>query len=401
MKRIKRYTAETGTRRNKVVILGLILVVMASALGAWAVWQQNAPKPLTSNTTVKEETSGEAQLQSAEGRYLFSGTIVMARAVEREAKGNYDQPFSKFDSFNPEKYDGWLADFECPAIDRVISYQEQVQNLTFNCNPYWFPSLKKYFTMFNLANNHTGDLGAENFIKTQDNLVEAGFQIVGSPDPSDSKNACEVMALPVHAKKSDGSETKGTLPVAFCAFHYFFRTPLPGEMDIVNEYAKVMPVFGLMHAGVEYRPNADDTQKQVARALIDQGTEFVIGNSPHWVQESEVYKGKPIFYSTGNFIFDQLEYEEQRGLSIEVNLKSGGEDLDKWLALGEQCKARYDNCLQLAKEQELKKPEIKLTYEPIGNSGGAYKLTELANPTLQASIEERLRWSATKQALGQ
>jgi hypothetical protein len=397
----KRYDIDTGAHKRRLYIAGLFLLVAVVSAGAWWYISRVQPQQITSQTTQVISDSKQTSY-SVEGKYLFSGTIVMARAVEKAAAGNYDQPFSKFDTFNPSQYDEWLADLECPATKKVVSYQEQITNLVFNCHPNWFPALGKYFTMFNLANNHTGDMGAAGFTETQANLDAAGFQIVGSVDPGSKADTCEVMALSVRLQKSEGKTEKGTLPVAFCAFHYFFRMPQPGEMDIVKEYAKVMPVFGLMHVGVEYRPNSDGNQQQVAHTLIDNGASFVVGNSPHWVQESEVYNGKPIFYSTGNFIFDQLEYEEQRGVSIAVDMKlTADNNVEKWLALGEQCKKRRDNCLEIARQQNLQKIPIKLTYQPIGNSGGNKKLTQLADSKLQTSIEERLRWSTTKAALGQ
>jgi len=44
-------------------------------------------------------------------------------------------------------------------------------------------------------------------------------------------------------------------------------------------------------------------QKILARYAIDHGASVVIGHHPHVVQPIEFYKGKPIFYSLGNFIF--------------------------------------------------------------------------------------------------
>ncbi|HXG23747.1 MAG TPA: CapA family protein, partial [Chthonomonadales bacterium] len=44
--------------------------------------------------------------------------------------------------------------------------------------------------------------------------------------------------------------------------------------------------------------------QQIARAAIDAGADMVIGHHPHVVQDTEIYKGKPIFYSLGNFVFD-------------------------------------------------------------------------------------------------
>lgn len=382
--------------------IGLSLLVIAGSVAALLIAAPRKDQSDVNETSVDSTAVQSRAEQTVQGKYLFSGTIVMARAVERAANGDVNQPFSKFDTFNPSQYDGWLADLECPATDKEIPYKDQVENLQFNCGPKWFPALKRYFTMFNLANNHTGDMGAAGFAETQKNLDAAGFQTVGSYDPSSSQDACEIMALPVRLSDPSGAQSKGTFPIAFCAFHYFFRKPIAGEMDVIDRYAKIMPVFGFMHVGVEYRPNADDTQKEIARALIDHGVDFVIGNSPHWVQESEVYKGKPIFYSTGNFIFDQLEFEEQRGLSIAVDVKlQTDQNVNKWLALGEQCRVRRDNCLAMAQQQGLTKIQSKLTYTPVGNSGGNRKLTQLADTKLQAGIEERLRWSQTKAAIGQ
>ncbi len=58
-----------------------------------------------------------------------------------------------------------------------------------------------------------------------------------------------------------------------------------------------------IHAGTEeqYRPTG--TQTQIARGAIDLGVDIVVGHHPHVVQAVEVYKGKPIFYSLGNFAF--------------------------------------------------------------------------------------------------
>jgi hypothetical protein len=163
-----------------------------------------------------------------------------------------------------------------------------------------------------------------------------------------------------------------------------------------------MPTFGFMHIGVEYLPKAGADQVNVGHAIIDSGAEFVIANSPHWVQNGEVYKGKPIFYSTGNFIFDQLDYETQRGLNVEVTMQvKYDENISKWLELGKQCKARHDDCLDRAEKLGLTKPNIKLVYKPIANSTGNKKITKKGDSALQAGVEERLGWVQMKQQLGQ
>jgi poly-gamma-glutamate synthesis protein (capsule biosynthesis protein) len=283
-----------------------------------------------------------------------------------------------------------------------LSFEYQVANTVFNCRPEWVPEFSKFFTHANLANNHTADLGADVFEETRNHLEEGGVSVVGNYDPAVSEDVCDVMPMDVHVQMPDSSKQKGSLPIAMCAWHYFEREPQEGEIEVMKEYAEIMPVFGLMQVGVEYVPSNDPRQAAVGRAIIDNGAEFVIGNSPHWVQNTEVYKGKPIIYSTGNFIFDQLDAETNRGVSIAVSMEVPYSDnVAKWLELGESCKGRNDSCLAQAKEQGLTKPEASFTYEPIASVNGVHVITEKAPESIQQAVEERMNWQQTLQELGQ
>ncbi len=395
-------SAETGENGTYKRLIGLaLLFVSVFLIGAYWLYLHKPTDKIQVQSSV-QTTNVNQDIQSVSGKYLFSGTIVLARAIEKYANGDYNQPFSQFSSFEPEKYDGWMADLECPVTNNNVSYQEQINNLVFNCRPEWLVNYSKYFNLVNLSNNHTNNMGQVGFIETQKNLYASGIQSVGNYDPSVTDDDCEVIALPIKVVKSGGQKEKGEIPIAFCAFHYFFRLPKAGEIETVQRYAKTMPVFGFMHIGVEYLPKAGADQVNVGHAIIDSGAEFVVGNSPHWVQNSEVYKGKPIFYSTGNLMFDQLDFETQRGLSVDVGLDIKYDDnVAKWLELGKQCKVRRDSCLEQAENQGLTKPNIKLTYEPIANFTGNKKLTKKGDAALQAGVEERLNWTKTKAELGQ
>ncbi len=389
-----------------VALLGSVLV----AVGGYFLYQRQNANNLNSDVSesvAPEETPQPKQpeVTVVKGKYMFSGTIVLARAVENEAKRSdgtvdYAQPFSKFDTFNPEQYDGWLADIECPVTTNYIPYRTQVANTVFNCPPEFIPELKKYITIANVANNHTRDQGDEGFSETVRHLEEGGIQTVGHWDPREIDDICEVISLPVRLQKDDGKEEQGTLPMAFCAWHYFQKDPAPGEIEEAAKYAEIMPVFAFMQVGVEYRDSADPRQVEFGRKIIDQGSEFLIGNSPHWVQNTENYKGKLIVYSTGNFIFDQLDAETNRGLSISADMTIPyDENVQAWLDLGKTCEPRGDNCFKLAKDLGLKKVDIDLVFDAIGSSGGYTHLTQLATPDLQAAIEARANWKTTLEGL--
>ena len=390
-------------KKAVIVAVAIILAVIVLIVGSMFLrGNQEVDRVLINAEPEKPEIEKAPQPEAVEGRYLFNGTLVLARAVERDAGNDLTQPFSKLDTFNPDQYDTMTLDWECPSTDDVIPYATQVSNLLFNCHTKWLPEVSKHFGIVSLANNHSSDLGAEAFVTTQENLNQAGIQTYGSYDPTEEKDACEIVALPVRVQMPDSAEQKGTLPVAFCAWHYFFRTPKAGEMEVMERFAKIMPVFGFMHAGAEYRTPAAPDQEAIAHKIIDMGAEFVIGNSPHWVQNGEVYKGKPIFYSTGNFIFDQIDYETMRGLSIDVDMKVPYSDnVAKWLELGKACKVLHDDCIANAEQQGLKKFDIDLVYDVVGSSGGARRITQKADATLQKAIEERVGWGQMKAALGQ
>ncbi len=84
-----------------------------------------------------------------------------------------------------------------------------------------------------------------------------------------------------------------------------------------NTFADIVIVS--MHSGNEYEPEPNEVQRAFARAAIDAGADIVIGHHPHVVQSAEVYQGKPIYYSVGNFVFDQMWNEDVRtGLMLEV-----------------------------------------------------------------------------------
>ena len=67
-------------------------------------------------------------------------------------------------------------------------------------------------------------------------------------------------------------------------------------------------------------PKPSKSQIEFAHAAIDAGARFVIGHHPHVVQPEEQYHGGFIFYSLGNFVFDQYQREAtQHGEMVEIS----------------------------------------------------------------------------------
>ena len=93
--------------------------------------------------------------------------------------------------------------------------------------------------------------------------------------------------------------------------------------------AQVVIVFP--HWGIEYTFGPSPLQKRLGHLMIDSGADIVIGNHPHWVQSVEIYKGKPIWYSLGNFTFDQSWSEPTlEGVTLELTFR-GSTLVQAWM----------------------------------------------------------------------
>ena len=75
------------------------------------------------------------------------------------------------------------------------------------------------------------------------------------------------------------------------------------------------------HFGKEYSETHNKLQTQIAHAIIDAGADMVVGTHPHVVQGIEIYNGKPIFYSLGNFVFGgNLTPTDYDGLAVQLQM---------------------------------------------------------------------------------
>ena len=91
------------------------------------------------------------------------------------------------------------------------------------------------------------------------------------------------------------------------------------SLDIADVKKEHDLVFLNVHWGEEYNTLPTARQKNLAHKFIDAGADLIIGHHPHVTQPMEIYKEKPIFYSLGNFIFDQSSPEEVKiGLSVGI-----------------------------------------------------------------------------------
>ena len=79
-----------------------------------------------------------------------------------------------------------------------------------------------------------------------------------------------------------------------------------------------------VHWGGEYQTKPSDRQKKWAKQIVEAGADVVAGHHPHWVQSMEYVDGRPVFYSLGNLVFDQMWSEETKKGELGVLTYNSG-----------------------------------------------------------------------------
>ncbi len=175
-----------------------------------------------------------------------------------------------------------------------------------------------------LANNHIGDAGATGLLQTVRNLKKRGIA---------SSGAGKDLAA---ARKPAILEAAG-IKVAILGYDaiagvYHATATQPGSAPLgakrVKRDARAARAAGAdlvivyPHWGTEYDPTPFANQTALAHMIIDNGADMVIGNHAHWAAAMEIYKGKPIWYALGNFVFDQTWSEPtMEGITLELTFR--------------------------------------------------------------------------------
>ena len=177
------------------------------------------------------------------------------------------------------------------------------------------------FDWVSLANNHIGDAGNRGVVQTTAALRKAGIRFGGAG--ADEAAARKPSLLNV------GGIKVAVLGRDAIARVYWAHPGDPGSAGL--DRAKVVAdikaakkagadlVIVYPHWGIEYHAGPTAGQVALGHAMIDAGADLIIGNHVHWAAAMEVYKGKPIWYGLGNFVFDQTWSEQtQEGLLLEL-----------------------------------------------------------------------------------
>ena len=224
-----------------------------------------------------------------------------------------------------------MVNFEVPLRPKVKLPPQRRERFFQNDDaPEFLRSLG--FNLFSQANNHAFDWSDEGYKKTKAALGDAAFG-AGTYEEAYKVKVMEVQGVKIGFYALSFAAYKGVFDDVMnheglgCAYINDLRV----NHDIMEAKKQVDYLFILPHDGIEYIDVP--TQEIIARYrdFIDYGADGVIGTHPHCPQGWEEYKGKPIFYSLGNFFFNSKETVEYRadkphwyeGLCVVMTIADG------------------------------------------------------------------------------
>ncbi|HEV2066980.1 MAG TPA: CapA family protein [Thermomicrobiales bacterium] len=223
-------------------------------------------------------------------------------------------------------FDFTFANFEC-FVSETIAPPELTDPVTldFVTTPDSLEGLVRAgIDAVSMANNHAvfnhGGFGIEAFFDTRRFLEEAGIPSFGVGNDLDEARApyvATVNGMTIALYGVDGVTANLDYPGdwAVNGAHSEATASSPGTNPLVltqvtadiermaGKYDIVIPYF---HMGEQYLWTPRDFAVEVSRACIDAGATLVVSSHPHTIQGMEIYKGKPIYYAIGNFVYDQM-----------------------------------------------------------------------------------------------
>lgn len=295
----------------------LLLFTQRESLESGSVWTQQETVPAVPTDAPQPKI-----------KILFGGDVMLDRHIRTMAQEtSYDALLSEDLQQLLANHDLVVVNLEGPITDNpsrsVGSVPGSTDNFFFTFDPEVTQFLLDHnMRLVNLGNNHMDDFGVGGIISTLNYLSQARiehFGWVASSEEMEEYNQ-EYLVLEVD-----------DFLLGFVNFNQFGNQPFTSAIEAVEMMVdEVDYLIVYTHWGNEYVPEAGAVIVNQAHQLVDAGADLIIGSHPHVIQPYEDYQGKRIYYSLGNFIFDQyFSPEVRRGQLVQLTLEKGLIDEDR------------------------------------------------------------------------
>ena len=218
-----------------------------------------------------------------------------------------------------------LINFENAA---TTSTNQLKGDVALKCNPKYVPLARaNNLTVAALANNHAFDYGIVGMNDTIKNLKDADITPIGAGNSESEAhqsvtkdiNGRKITILNYMDSENFAEYSQSVMPYATADSAGYSAYDFEDAKKQISEHNDSF-IIAYMHYGNEYSHSPNENQKNISHELIDLGADIVLGSHPHVTQGIEMYNGKPIFYSLGNFIFDQSNTQTHSAYFVKIDL---------------------------------------------------------------------------------
>jgi poly-gamma-glutamate synthesis protein (capsule biosynthesis protein) len=261
---------------------------------------------------------------------VFAGDIMLEGGPDRAIRRGQDPFAGVAHLFNGA--DIRLGNLEC-VVATVGTVEPEKPNV-FRVHPRSLKYVQRHFDAVGLANNHSGDYGPQAFAQMLGLLKKSGLGYYGGG--YDLKEAHKPLILERQGLRIAILGYDEFQPRNFEADHDRAGVAWSEDEQVVRDIKDARRVWNadvvipVMHWGWE-EPIANARQRELARLMIDAGADAVIGGHPHQLQDTDSYKGKPIFYSLGNFVFEGFP-DKVNNVAWVVRLQLDRQGVKEWQA---------------------------------------------------------------------
>ena len=200
-----------------------------------------------------------------------------------------------------------VGNLECPATEIEAPV---FKKFIVRAEPSWLEALQRHgVTHLNLANNHSIDQGRRGLIDTKENILAAGMVPIGA-----GANMAEASEPVLLAEQPRKVWLVPSLRLALENYAYLTDKPCVSQepMDSLlqrvyrlRQQDSTAVIIVSLHWGAEHKLVPVPRQRLDAHLLIQAGADVLVCHHTHTLQTIEDYQGHMIYYSVGNFIFDQ------------------------------------------------------------------------------------------------
>ena len=314
-------------------MIGALALIAAGAFGARVVLRDSpvagersqSPQPQSPATS----PTAPSPTPAARGRLVIHGTGDVSLDpgyIPNFTSNGYGYAWSGLNGLF-EADDLTVINLECAISNKGSAVPKE---FNFRCDPNAIPSMREAgVEVANLGNNHGYDYGADAIADSRRNLEKGGVAPVGAGENQEEALAPATFDVEGWRIAVVGFDQVVDPYPAAIATEDKPGTAAGHDVDLMVRTIEELEddadlVIVTIHWGVELDTQPRAEQVDQARRFIDAGADVIFGHHSHRLQPMDTYKGRPIFYGLGNFVWPMHSVEGSTTAVAEVTVFSGG-----------------------------------------------------------------------------